>query len=162
MVVSSAFWDYWYFSQQSWFKFVLHPVWHVTQWVLNKSDFNERMSRLFFPHVLNCLRQALHSLFSLTLWFLPQIILFCLINNIVILGFPGSSDGKENACNAEDLDLIPELGRSPGRGHSNPLQYSCLENPHGQRSLVDDSGVAKKSDMTEWLSIRLVMVNWKK
>ena len=44
------------------------------------------------------------------------------------LGFPGGSDGKESACNAGDLDLIPGLGRSPGGGHGNPLQYSCLEN----------------------------------
>ena len=35
-----------------------------------------------------------------------------------------------------DLGLIPGLGRSPGGGHGNPLQYSCLENPHGQRSLA--------------------------
>ena len=52
------------------------------------------------------------------------------------MGFPGGSDGKESACNAGDLGLIPESGRSPGGGNSNPLQYSCLENPHGQRSLV--------------------------
>ena len=45
------------------------------------------------------------------------------------MGFPGGSDCKESACNAADLDLIPELGRSPGGGHGNPLQYSCLENP---------------------------------
>ena len=51
-------------------------------------------------------------------------------------GFPRDSDGKESACNARDLGLIPGLGRSPGGGHGNPLQYSCLENPHRQRSLV--------------------------
>ena len=43
-------------------------------------------------------------------------------------GFPGGSDGKESACNAGDLGLIPGLGRSPGEGNGNPLQYSCLEN----------------------------------
>ena len=42
--------------------------------------------------------------------------------------FPGGSDNKEPTCNEEDLDLIPGLGRSPGGGHGNPLQYSCLEN----------------------------------
>ena len=42
---------------------------------------------------------------------------------------PGSSEGKESACNAGDPGLIPGLGRSPGEGHGNPLQYSCLENP---------------------------------
>ena len=45
------------------------------------------------------------------------------------MGFPGSSAGKESACNVGDLGLIPELGRSPGGGHANPLQYSFLENP---------------------------------
>ena len=45
------------------------------------------------------------------------------------LGFPSSSDDKESACNAGDLGLIPGLERSPGGGHGNPLQYSCLEGP---------------------------------
>ena len=44
-------------------------------------------------------------------------------------GFPGGSDGKESACNAGDLSLIPGWRRSPGEGKSYPLQYSCLENP---------------------------------
>ena len=54
----------------------------------------------------------------------------------VFLDFPGGSDGKESACNAGDLGLIPGLGRTPGGGQGNPLQYSCLENPNGQRSLA--------------------------
>ena len=44
-------------------------------------------------------------------------------------GFPGGSEVKASACNAEDLGLIPESERSPGEGNGNPLQYSCLENP---------------------------------
>ena len=44
-------------------------------------------------------------------------------------GLPGGSDGKESACNEGDLGLIPGLGRFPGEGNGNPLQYSCLENP---------------------------------
>ena len=44
------------------------------------------------------------------------------------MGFPGGSDGKESACIAGDLGLIPVLGRSPGKGNGNPLQHSCLEN----------------------------------
>ena len=44
-------------------------------------------------------------------------------------GFLCSSVGKEFACNAGDLGSIPGLGRSPGEGNDNPLQYSCLENP---------------------------------
>ena len=43
--------------------------------------------------------------------------------------FPGGSDGKASACNVGDPGLIPVLGRSPGEGNGNPLQYSCLENP---------------------------------
>ena len=42
------------------------------------------------------------------------------------MGFPGDSDGKESACDAEDLSLIPGSGRSLGEGNGNPLQYSCL------------------------------------
>ena len=44
------------------------------------------------------------------------------------MGFPGGSDDKESTCNAGDLGSIPGLARSPGRGHGNPLQDSCLEN----------------------------------
>jgi len=67
-----------------------------------------------------------------------------------LLGFPGGSDGKESACYDGDLGLIPELGRSPGGGHDNPLQYSYLENPHGQRSLAwHGSWGYKVLDMTE-------------
>ena len=51
----------------------------------------------------------------------------------MFMSFP---DGKESACNAGDLGSIPGLGRSPGEWHANPVQYSCLENPHEQRSLV--------------------------
>ena len=71
----------------------------------------------------------------------------------VFLGFPGGSDGKRSICNVGDLGLIPGLGRSPGGEHGNPLQYSWLENPHGQRSLAGYSPQGcKESDMTEQLS----------
>ena len=43
--------------------------------------------------------------------------------------FPGGSGGKASACNAGDPGSIPGLGRSPGEGNGNPLQYPCLENP---------------------------------
>ena len=45
------------------------------------------------------------------------------------MGFPGGSAGKESTCNTGDLGSIPGLGRSPGGGCGNPLQYSCLEDP---------------------------------
>ena len=51
--------------------------------------------------------------------------------------FPGGSDGKESACSAGDLGLIPELGRSPGEDKGNPLQYSCLENPMDRETWQD-------------------------
>ena len=47
-------------------------------------------------------------------------------------GFPGGSDGKESTYNVGDLGSSPGLGRPPREGHGNPLQYSCLENSHGQ------------------------------
>ena len=63
---------------------------------------------------------------------------------------PGVSGDKESVCNAGDLGLIPGLERSPGEGHGNPLQYSCLEDFHGQRKLVGYSPWDRKeSDMTE-------------
>ena len=45
------------------------------------------------------------------------------------LGFPGAQMVKKSTCSTGDLGSVPGLGRSPGRGHGNPLQYSCLENP---------------------------------
>ena len=57
---------------------------------------------------------------------------------------PGGSDGKESACSAGDLGLIPGWGQSPGGGNGNPLQYSCLENSMDRgawRAAVD--GVTK-------------------
>ena len=45
------------------------------------------------------------------------------------MDFPGGSDGKVSVYNAGDPGSIPGLGRSPGEGNGNPIQYSCLENP---------------------------------
>ena len=71
----------------------------------------------------------------------------------MVLSVPGGSDDKESTCNLGDLGLNPDLGRSPGGGHGNTLQYSCLENPHGQRSPVGCSPWGRKeSDTTERLS----------
>ena len=58
-----------------------------------------------------------------------------------------------NAGDTVDMGLIPRSGRAPGGGHDNPLQYSCLQNPHGQRSLVSCSPLGiKESDTTEQLT----------
>ena len=65
------------------------------------------------------------------------------------MSFPGGSDSKESACNAGDPGSIPGLGGSPGEGNGNPLCYSCLENPCGQRSLAGYSPWGcKELDMT--------------
>ena len=72
---------------------------------------------------------------------------------VAILSFPHGSDSKKSAGNAGDLGSIPGLGRSLGGGHGNTLQYSCLENPHGQKSLVGYSPWdGKELDLSEQLS----------
>ena len=77
----------------------------------------------------------------------------------VLKGFPGGSDGlkkkkKKSSCNVRDLDLIPGSRRSPGGENSNPLQYSCLENPQRQSSLMGCSPWGHKDlDTTEQLSM---------
>ena len=71
----------------------------------------------------------------------------------MVKGFPGSSVGRESAYNAGDSGSITRLERSPGEGHGKPLQYSCLEKPHGQRCLVGYSKWGHKElDLTERLS----------
>ena len=69
--------------------------------------------------------------------------------------FPGGSGGKESACNAGSPDSILGLGRAPGEGNCNPLQYSCLENSHGQRSLKGfrDSDTAEQLTLTNLLFV---------
>ena len=49
-------------------------------------------------------------------------------------GSPGGSEGEESTCNARDPGLNPGLGRSPGEGNGNPLQYSCLDNSKDKRA----------------------------
>ena len=67
-----------------------------------------------------------------------------------ILVFPGGSDSKASAYNAEDPGSIPGLGRSPGEGNGNPFQDSCLENAmDGEAWWATVRGGCKESDMTE-------------
>ena len=69
------------------------------------------------------------------------------------MGFPGGSDGKESACTAGDLVSIPGLGRFPGEGNGNPLQYSCLQNPMDRGAWWGCSPCGHKElDMTEGLT----------
>ena len=79
-----------------------------------------------------------------------------IFKTILTWGFPGSSVVKNLPANAGDSGWIPGSGRSPGRGHGNPLQDSCLENPHGQRSLAGYGPWGhKESDTTETLCFRM-------
>ena len=74
-------------------------------------------------------------------------------SSVTKAGGAGWLSGKESACNAgvaEDAGSVPTSGRSLGGGHGNPFQYSCLENPCGQRSLLRYSPYGRKeSDTTE-------------
>ena len=77
------------------------------------------------------------------------------------MGFPGGSEVKASACNVGDLGLIPGLGRSPGEGNGNLLQYSCLENlMDGGAWWAKVHGVAKSqtrlSDFTFTLTVSTV------
>ena len=70
-----------------------------------------------------------------------------LVLDLCVLGFPGGASDKEPTCQCRrhrDAGSIFGSGRSPGGGHGNPLQYCCLENPYGKRSLA----VHSPSDMS--------------
>ena len=87
---------------------------------------------------------------SATNWHLPRAFAICLCKD---LGFPCSSVGKESARSAGNQDLIPWLGRSPGEGNGNTLQYPCLENLMDKEPgrLYSPWG-HKELDTTEWLT----------
>ena len=78
---------------------------------------------------------AIHSV-KCCIYFINWITVYSLLKIYFYLciftGFPHSSVGKSSACNAGDPGWIPGSGRSSGKGNGNPLQYSCLENPHEQ------------------------------
>ena len=75
---------------------------------------------------------------------------------MLLLGFPGGLVGKEPACNAGDagdMGSIPGSGRSPGGGHSNPLQYSCLENPMDRGAWWAIAHNSQSQTRLKWLSM---------
>ena len=73
--------------------------------------------------------------------------------------FPGGSDSKESACDVEVLGLIPGLGISPGEGNSNPLQYSCLENPTDRGAWWATVHGVAELDKTELLTDQIFLSN---
>ena len=98
---------------------------------------------------------------------IPNLLLLMRYLKSPFLGFPGGSDGKASAYSAGDLDSIPVLGRAPGEGNGNPLQYSCLENPiDGGAWWAAVHGVTKSrtrlSDFTftffnfSWFHVRMI------
>ena len=84
----------------------------------------------------------------------PLLVTCFMYSNVYMsMGFPGHSAGKEAICSAGDLGSIHGLGRSPGRRHGIPLQYSCLENSMERGAWWAYSAWGcKESDMTERLS----------
>ena len=121
----------------------------ITKFFQNRKAYY--VAFIFYPHIdgvslvaLQCGRPEFNSWVWKIHWRRDR------LPTPVFLGFSGGSDGKESACRVGDLSSIPGLGRSPGKGHGNPLQYSCLEKPHGQRSLVGYSPWnCKELDTTE-------------
>ena len=81
------------------------------------------------------------------------------INTHIYTGFPGGSDGKEPACNAEDPASIPGSRRSPGEGNGNPFHYSCLENAMDKQAWQAIVHGVSESAMTEHFAFK-VLRNW--
>ena len=102
---------------------------------------------------LSHLHMTIGKTVPLTIWTFVSKVMSLLFNKLsmFVMGFPSSSVGKESACNAEDLGLIPGLGRYPGEGNGKPLLYSCLENPiyRGAWQATVHGGL-KESDMTDF------------
>ena len=91
-----------------------------------------RLQEPFYISLAICLPQLI-----LKSYFAERQFCFLFFNwSIIDLGLPRWLSSKESTYNAGHAGSIPGLGRSPGGGSGNPLQYSCLENPHEQRSLV--------------------------
>ena len=124
-----------------WKRFLIR-VWSETMQFITRYDF------LFMRNICHI------CLFCVCIY--TNSIFFIYVFLCTFMGFPGDSGVKNPYTNAGDkgyASLIPRLGRSPGGGHGNPLQYSCLENPQGQMSLVGYSPWGwKELEMAEWLS----------
>ena len=84
----------------------------------------------FFMVQLSLLYMTTGKTIALIIWTFVSKVMSLLFNTLsrFVIDFSGGSDGKEPACNADDLGLIPGSGRSLGEGNGNPLQYSYLEN----------------------------------
>ena len=80
---------------------------------------------------------------------------------MIIMGFPGGSDGKVSVCNVGDPGLIPESGTSRGEGNGNPLQYSCLENSmYGGAWWATVHGVAKSQTRLSNFTMMIIRADY--
>ena len=84
-----------------------------------------------------------------------QMTQFCSFSWLSNRGFPGGSDSKESASNVGDVDSTPALGRSPGGGHGNPLQYCCLENlnDRGAWRAIQSVGSQSQTQLSDFHSL---------
>ena len=105
-----------------------------------------------FKELLSCLSQGLGTTFSRSPSYQVLDVILSIKYAHAGLDFPGSSAGKESACNAEDLHSVPELERSLGEGHGNPLQYSCLDNPMDRGAWRATVHGVTRSQTRQWLS----------
>ena len=129
--------------------FLCHSFASYQQHLLNLI-YPSKSSHLF--HLVFCM--SIRTLFVHSYNGYKLYLIICYILGI-FFGFQGGSKVKNPPANAGatgDTGLIPGSGRSPGGGNGNPLQYSCLEKSHGQRSLV----VCKESDMIEYMHMHLL------
>jgi len=92
-------------------------------------------------------------------FFSTQLSLYLLCYLVLIMGFPGGSDGKQSACNAGDPGLICRLGRSPGEGKATCSSILAWRIPRTEEpGELKVHRVTKESDTTEWLTLSLL---WK-
>ena len=118
-------------------------------WIAHRNSSVETCTKNQWGKILN-----LHKICCC--WHIDRLLLISTTRHLIRFwnwGFSGDSEGKESACNARYLNLIPELGRSTGEGNDYPLQYSRLENSMGRAAWwAVDCGVPKVLDMTKWLA----------
>ena len=129
----------------------LHIVFHNDCTFPSKEHKDSNFST-FWPTLLIC------CLFDNSHPNRGEVILIC---SSIMISWASQVAQQGSYSNAGDPSSIPGWRRSPGGGHGNPLQYSCLENPHGQRSLAGYSSWShKEMDMTERSSTAQHMISY--